>query len=469
MDTAPTFVPGTFGLLNPGMHRARGLVDDFALLQAILHAERAWIEAQVDTGLVADGRACLESFDAATQALGWAPRPVPQALEDLAAGAESGGNPVIGIVAALRRALEDDEALEAARALHRGLTSQDVLDTALMLLAAGSIEVGLASLAQARARLAEIAEDHAAVLCLARTLTQPAVPMTAGLKIATWVGVLDDAARQLPTDLPLQYGGAGGTRAAGAEFAGEVLDDLLAAWARRLDLRDPIAPWHTRRAPILALASALTGVVTGASRIARDVLEGARSGELSLRRGGGSSAMPQKSNPTLAVLLHRSGIQAPGALSTVASAGAEFVDERPDGAWHAEWLALATLLQLFVTSASQLDDLAAGLQVHPDRMRSHLVAAGQEVVTERLTYALDGRLSRAELTQAAADARAKGTSLRDAVAVALERSKGSSSVDLDALFDPANYLGRSRQLQRRLLEADSPLNEGARQGSAPRH
>lgn len=457
--------PSTDGLLNPGAHRARGLADDSAVLQAILRAEDAWLAAQAEVGLLENGDAARQAFGTVAGRLA-----SPATVEELAAGAESGGNPAIGIVATLQRGLREDGAFDASRAVHRGLTSQDVLDTALMLVAGEAIEVGLASLRQARARLAELSEDHAADLCLARTLTQPAVPSTAGLRIANWVGALDEAATAFPLDLPLQCGGAGGTRAALAEFAGEQTDGLVDAWAGQLGLRETPAPWHTRRQTVLGLASGLAGVIAAGSRIARDVLGGARAEarEFTVRRGGSSSALPLKSNPILAVLLHRAGIEAPGALATVAAAAGEFVDERPDGAWHAEWPALTRLLRTFVVATGQLDDLAAGLVVHPDRMLANLRAAGESIVAERLGYALDGVIAPESMARALA-----GTtgSLRDAIAAALQDSPADAAelVDLDELFDPAHYLGRSRQLQRRILETDSPLNEASGTSSNARH
>ena len=440
-------------LYAPGTAEDAAVVGDAALLGALIRTEAAWILAQADCGL-------LPEADAAevVAALGV---PADISVEDLAVAAASGGNPVIPLLAHLR---ERVAGLPGAAALHRGLTSQDVMDTAVSLVLAGTVAEAGARLGRAVEGFAALAREHRDTPALAHTLTQAAAPTMAGLRFAQWARSTADAGEALPNPaaLPVQLGGAVGTRAAirqllerSDQSASVSTSDVESAWAARLGLSATGRPWHVDRLRVLGWAQALAGVSLAGQRIARDVLQGARPevGELREAGGGGSSAMPQKSNPTVSVLLARTGLEAPGLLATVAQAVGSAVDERPDGAWHAEWTALARLQVGALTSARLLDDLVGRLVVDAGAMRRNLDAAGPGVVAERLVQELAPAVTAAQISAALRDARDGAEARR-----ALEALVGSER-DLDALLDPAGWTGEAGPLVDAILatlEAEHP-------------
>jgi 3-carboxy-cis,cis-muconate cycloisomerase len=279
---------------------------------------------------------------------------------------------------------------EAGRWLHRGLTSQDVLDTALMLLARDAVAEIRSSLRAQVVALADLATVHRDTPMVARTLTQHAVPTTFGLKVAGWLtGILDAYDDLGAVRLPVQLGGAAGTLAALVE-----LGDTASARAcvgvatRQLGLAES-PPWHTTRAPLTRLGDAAVRCTDAWGRVANDVLALGRPevGELAEGRGGGSSTMPHKANPVLSTLLRRAALAAPQLGATLHLAAAGQVDERADGAWHAEWGTFALLLRRTVVAGSQATDLVTGLRVRTDRMRATLDAAGSDVLAEQRSMA----------------------------------------------------------------------------------
>ena len=370
-------------LLWPGEERAGDLFSQAAYLAAMVRVEEAWLAAVASSGIAPEeARTPLAGLVSADD--------VPA----LAEGAEAGGNPVIGLVKLLRSRLDG----EAARWLHKGLTSQDVVDTALVLCLADVLDRVEDELAAQAASLARLARDHRATVMSGRTLTQHAVPITFGLKAATWLSGLSDAAealRRTRTSLPAQIGGAAGTLAAVVGLARlRGLGDPVAAAheaaetaATTLGLT-PRAPWHTNRAPLTAAADALVTAADTWGRIATDVtlLTRPEIGELAEPAGegrGGSSTMPHKSNPVLSVLIRRHALAAPPLASTLHTAAATYVDERPDGAWHAEWETLQILARRSAVAASQTTELLAGIRVDAARMRATAEAAGADLLAEQ--------------------------------------------------------------------------------------
>lgn len=362
-------------LLWPGDHRARDHMTDQALLESMVAVESAWLDA-----LVAEGLAPPECAGADLPML-----LTTNDCEELAAAAEDGGNPVIGLVALLRQRA----APAVAPWIHRGLTSQDVLDTGLML---GVREVVGELAAQLRGQtstLTELATLHRVTPMVARTLTQHAAPITFGAKVAGWLdGVVDALEGLAAVVCPIQIGGAAGTLAAGTELvalltgrtdAGAVAIGLTHSTATALGLA-PRSPWHTARMPVTAAADAFVGCTDSWGRIASDVVTLARPeiGELSEPGGenrGSSSSMPHKRNPVLSILIRRAALCAPQLAATLHTAAALAGDERPDGAWHAEWDTLRTLARRAVVAGSQCGELLAGLTVHAERMSANLDAA----------------------------------------------------------------------------------------------
>jgi 3-carboxy-cis,cis-muconate cycloisomerase len=304
----------------------------------------------------------------------------------LAAAAEAGGNPVIGLVTLLRER-------SGTRWVHRGLTSQDVLDTALVLCLRDALDAVLADVERCANTLAGLARAHRGSVMAGRTLTQHAVPITFGLKAATWLAGLADAAdavQRARAALPAQLGGAAGTLAAVVELAHDLDDPVAVAAglartvARELELSDG-TPWHTRRTPLTSAADALVTMADVWGRIGADValLSRPEIGELREAAGGGSSTMPGKANPVLSILLRRHALAAPGLAATLHVAAASYVDERPDGGWHAEWDPLRTLARRSVVAASQAADLLAGLVVDADRMAARVAEAEERLTAEQ--------------------------------------------------------------------------------------
>lgn len=362
-------------LFWPGDERAGELMSATAWLDAMVAVEQAWLAALAAAGLApgAPGLAGLVGTDD---------------LANLAAGAESGGNPVLGLVALLR-----DRAEGAGAAwVHRGLTSQDVVDTGLVLCVRDVVSTVGAELRAQVVALTALAHRHRGTVMAGRTLTQVAVPVSFGLKAAGWLtGVLDAAERLEALTFPAQLGGAAGTHAATTELAGDPAAALRIAEdaATRLDLRSS-PPWHTSRAPVTSYADALVACTDAWGRVAGDVLTLSRPeiGELAEPAGrGGSSTMPHKRNPVLSTLLRRAALSAPPLASTMHVAAALAEDERPAGGWHAEWPALQALGRRTAVAASQATELLAGLHVDGDRMAANARAAWDDLTAERASLA----------------------------------------------------------------------------------
>ena len=371
-------------LLWPGDQRCGDLFSDGAVLAALVRVESAWLHALVRHGIApADADTDLAKLAG------------PDDLDRLAANAEAGGNPVIPLVALLR-----DRAGPAGEWIHRGLTSQDVLDTGLAMCLGETVTRLRADIAGQVAALTRLAATHRDTPMAGRTLTQHAVPITFGVKVAGWLTGVLDARERLDVPLGARLGGAVGTLAAPAALAGSAQGalELVATTAGSLGLAPRARSWT-------AIADAFAGCTDAWGHIANDVLVASRPeiGELSEgwaatgawssgRRGepgirrGGSSTMPQKQNPVLSVLIRRAALAGPPLAATLHAAAAATVDERPDGAWHAEWATLRTLARRTVVAAAQTTDLLAGLRVHPDRMAATLAAARPGIDAEQQRF-----------------------------------------------------------------------------------
>jgi 3-carboxy-cis,cis-muconate cycloisomerase len=342
----------------------RETLSDREWLQALLDVERALATAEARVGLIPEdaaraiGEACRsDRFDAA--AIGDAGR--------------APGNPVEPLVRALREAVGGD----AAEHVHRGATSQDVLDSATMLVSRAALGVILDSLNALAEQSAGLAGAHRATLMIGRTLLQQAQPTTFGLKAAAWLlGVLEarEALVRIRNErLAAQLGGPVGTLSAFGEKGPEVARLL----AEELRLADPVAPWHTNRVRIAELGSALGIAAGAAAKIGLDIglLSQNEVGEVSEAEGGASSSMPHKRNPVASVLAVASARQAQAQASVlVGSLGQEH--ERAFGAWHAEWPALVGALAYSGGAVDSARRAVTGLQVHEDRMRANVEASG---------------------------------------------------------------------------------------------
>lgn len=378
-------------LFWPGDERAGDLMSDAAFLRAMVRVEATWLDALVDAG-VAPGTARADL----------APVIGEVDVAVIARGAEPAGNPVVPLLALLRGRIGEVPAVW----LHRGLTSQDVLDTALVLVLRDALDRLAEEVRAQVGALAGRAEQHVGTAMVGRTLTQQAVPTTFGAVVAAWLDGVLDAAEQLAAvraGLPVQLGGAVGTLSALTELVrqrhpddpAEVVADVVKRTAAALGL--PVRrPWHTSRGPVTRAGDVLVGCTDAWGRIATDVCLLARTeiaevGEPQAQGRGVSSTMPHKHNPVLSILIRRAAIAAPGLGSTLHLAAALAGDQRPDGAWHAEWATLATLGRRAVVAASQTTELVVGLQVDAERMRTTLQRAAEVVLAEcRATAALVG-------------------------------------------------------------------------------
>ena len=433
----------------------RGGVDtgDEAWLQALLDTEAALARALERAGLAEPGAGA--TVTAAAQA---------EAFDAAGLGRQAAltGNPVPALVRELTRMVPPD----AAGAVHKGATSQDIIDTAAMLLAARALSVVAADLSAAASAAAVLAATHRDTLMIGRTLLQQAVPVTFGLVAAGWLTSLDDGreavARVRAGRLAVQFGGAAGTLASlggdGQRVAGLLADEL--------GLARPVLPWHTDRLRVLDVAGAAAGVAAMLGKAARDITLLAQSEVAEVREGdgagtgsrstgsqggarGGSSAMPHKRNPVGAIALLGCTRQVPGLLATLAAA-AEQEHQRAAGAWHAEWEPFSDLLRLTGSAASWGAELLAGLEVDPARMRQNLDDARglplAEHVASLLGPALGPIAAHDLVAQASALAAGTGQQLRDSLLGTPEIRQrldeaGIAPEQVESALDPAGYLG----------------------------
>ncbi len=368
---------GDFGLLSPlwaGTAVAR-VTSDRAFLAAIVRFEAALAAVTAPPGVSARIAAAGDDLDAAA----------------IAREARAGGNPVIPLLAVLRGRLDE----EAAHWLHRGATSQDALDTALALIAKDAADLIVGDAVAAVEEFAAHAEAHRGTVMVGRTLTQPATPITLGLKFAGWARGLACAAKAIRAygTLPVQLGGAAGTLAAFTASGADAID-ITARLAHELGLKEPLAPWHVWRSPITRLGDALVELTDACGTIGSNVAAFARVGELDDGADGGSSTMPHKSNPIRAVLLNSASLQGTQ-LGAALHLAAITVDERPDGAWHAEWNPFRTLLRVAGGAAALARDLAAKVRVYPAVIDRHVREAHADLLAERARFA-DGEAEPAD-------------------------------------------------------------------------
>ncbi|WP_449476175.1 lyase family protein [Streptomyces abikoensis] len=446
---------------------AEAETSDIAWLQAMLDAEAALARAQARLGAVPA---------AAAEAITRAARANALDVRALALAARETANPVVGLVQALTAAVAARDP-HAAEYVHRGSTSQDILDTGTMLVADRTLRTVRADLTRTAGALAALAARHRDTLMAGRTLTLHAVPTTFGLKAAGWRQLVLDAERRLAhvhASLPVSLGGAAGTLAGYLEYArlAETHDDtgddgyahrLLDAFAAETGLACPALPWHALRTPVADLAAALAFTAGALGKLAADVQSLARTevGEVAEPNGGNgeggrgaSSAMPHKRNPVLATLIRSAALQVP-VLATGVTQCLAAEDERSAGAWHAEWQLLRECLRLAGGAARTAAELAEGLEVRADRMRENLGLTGAQVVSERLAAVLAPRIGRAAakrlLTTASAEAAADGRELYAILADQPLLDGHFTAAELAALCDPADYTGAAGALVDRAL------------------
>ena len=427
----------------------RTVCDDAACLQNMLDFEAALARAEAAVGIIPvtaagpiAGACKAESFD----------------LAALAEAATRSGNLAIPLVKALTANVAMADA-DAARYVHWGATSQDVIDTAGMLTLRTAIDALLPDLVRAIAGFAKLARQHRDTAMVARTWLQHALPMPFGLKLAEYAAALHRSRARLlrlrSEALALQFGGAAGTLAALGDNGLRVAERL----AQELKLPLPAAPWHTHRDRIAEAASVLAILAGTCGKIARDIqlmmqTDVAEAFEPSGEGRGGSSTMPHKRNPVAAATALAAATMAPGLAATIFASLVQD-HERSAGPWHAEWPTLP-MLQLVTSGAlAATVDIAQGLEVDVARMRVNLDATHGLIMAEAVTMALAEKIGKSEahhlVETASKKAVAGKKNLRDVLA---KDSKVTTHLDAEKianLFEPMVYQGVSQALIDRLL------------------
>jgi 3-carboxy-cis,cis-muconate cycloisomerase len=412
-------------------------VSDQAWFEAMLEVESALARAEAAAGIVPEDAAAAISAACRVD------------LYDLGELLEQGravGNPAEPLVQALRQRA----GAEAAGHVHRGATSQDVIDTAAMLISRRTLDLIRGELDRVAAGLAALADEHRSTPMAARTLLQQAVPETFGYKAAGWLVAVLEARRRLwqvrTERLALQLGGAAGTLAA---LEGQGLE-VLRRLAVELELVEPELPWHTNRTRVAELGGALDVCASVLAKIGLDLVLLAQTevGEVSEGADGGSSTMPQKRNPVRSVLARACAELVSGYASVLARSVVQ-EHERAAGAWHAEWAALSGALAYTGGAAWNVAEALEGLDVDALRMQQNLELTGGLIVTERVALALGGGdahgVVRDAVLRSAESGRPFEEELRADDRVELPER------ELAAALDPLTYLGSAEAFVDRAL------------------
>lgn len=378
----------------------------------------------------------------------------------LAAATAKAGNPAIPMVKALTAKVAAADS-EAARYVHWGATSQDAMDTGLIL-QLRQVLAGIENdLARLSAALAALAEQHRDTPMVGRTWLQHALPVTFGLKVAGWLDAVERHRMRLselkPRLLVLQFGGAAGTLAA----LGDKGMAVTTALAEELRLGQPAMPWHGTRDRVAEAATWL-GLLTGSlGKIARDIAlmmqtDVAEAFEPAGEGRGGSSTMPHKRNPVAAASVLAAATRAPHLVGTMLSAMVQ-EHERGLGGWHAEWTTLPELARLAAGALAQTADTVGVLETDPERMWSNLDTTRGLIMAEAVMMALGSRIGRLvahdRVEAACHRAIAEQRHLREILAEDEVIARHLRAGDLERLFDPLNYIGVAPTMVDRVLSA----------------
>jgi 3-carboxy-cis,cis-muconate cycloisomerase len=438
-------------LLAPMLSSAamRAVCDDATFVQRMLDFEGALARAEAATGVIPPpaagpiSKACQTAqFDIAA----------------LADGATKSGNLAIPLVRMLTAHVAKTDA-KAARYVHWGATSQDVIDTATVLQLRDGIDVLLSDLERAVAGFAKQAQQHRQTVAVARTWLQHALPMPFGLKLAEYAAALHRSRMRLKRlraeALVLQFGGAAGTLAALGDRGLIVAEQL----AKELSLPLPEAPWHTHRDRIAEVASALAILAGTCGKIARDVsllmqTDVAEAFEPAGEGRGGSSTLPHKRNPVAAATALAAATMAPNLAATIFAVQVQD-HERSAGPWHAEWPTLPMLMLVTSGALSSIVEIAEGLEVDAVRMRANLDSTHGLVMTEAVAMALAEKTGKSEAHHIVESASRKAIEskqhLRDILSKDPRVTAHLSADRLESLFEPMSYQGVSQTLIDRLL------------------
>ncbi|WP_300730074.1 3-carboxy-cis,cis-muconate cycloisomerase [Pseudomonas sp.] len=422
-------------------HAMGEVFSDHGRVQAMLDVEAALARAQARVGLIPESavepiaQACqahLYDFDALGQAIA------------------SAGNSAIPLVKALGKQIASTDP-EAERYVHLGATSQDVMDSGLVLQLRAAFELVERDLALMGDVLAQQAQRYATTPLAGRTWLQQATPVTLGMKIAGWLGAVSRSRQRLhelkPRLLCLQFGGASGTLAA----LGDQAMPVAHALADELSLNLPDQPWHTQRDRLVEFGAVLGLIAGSLGKMGRDIsllmqTEAAEVFEPSAPGKGGSSTMPHKRNPVGCAVLISAATRVPGLLSTLFSAMPQ-EHERSLGLWHAEWETLPEICCLVSGALVQALNMAQGMEVDGGRMLRNLDLTHGLVLAEAVSIVLAQRVGRETahhlLEQCCKRAVAEQRHLRAVLGDEPHVTEHLSTDELDRLLDPAHYLGQA--------------------------
>jgi 3-carboxy-cis,cis-muconate cycloisomerase len=428
---------------------ARDAVADGAWLAAMLEVEAALARATAEAG----------GLDAAAaDAIAAACRPEDFDVAALAVDAASAGNPVVPLVAALRSRVRAGAGDGPAAAVHRGATSQDVVDTASVLVTRRAVAIITADLTAAADAAAGLAREHRDRAAAGRTLLQQAAPITVGLRAAGWASGLDDAVRALRSWRPaVQLGGAVGTLAA---FAGRGRG-VRSALARRLDLEEPALAWHTERGRVADLAGLLGRAGAAIGSVSTDLVLLAQTEVGEVREDvpgrGGSSTLPHKRNPVAAISARAAAVAVPGLVAALLTAASGHEYERAAGPWHAEWRPTSELLRTVGSGAAWLADALGHLVVEPGRVAASLDVTGGLLLAENVSTSLRGRVEdpKGLVTAAASTSLDEDRPFAEVLADALAGTDVTGA-EVDAALDPAAHVGEAVALVDAFLAAREP-------------
>lgn len=425
------------------------LFSDEARIQGMLDFEAALARAEATSGIVPASQAQIIAGKCRAEQLDFSV---------IAKDAALSGNLAIPLVKKLTEIVAHEDR-DAARFVHWGATSQDVIDTGYILQVRGAFNLMDQDLAHLTGTLVTLAETHRGTPVVARTWMQQALPTTFGFIVAGWLDAVSRHRNRLaaikPRVLTLQFGGAVGTLAAlggrGPEVAKALADDL------RLSL--PSIPWHAHRDRIAEIATTL-GLCTGTlGKIARDIslhsqTEIAELAEPIFEGRGGSSTMPQKRNPVTCAVVLATATRIPGLVATLLSAMPQ-EEQRGLGGWHAEWETLPDIVRLSGGALHHLAEMLPGLEVDTARMRHNLELTNGLIFAEAVTMALGDRMGKmpAHLIVEAAckKAREQNRHLKDILREESGLRGHLTPADLESLFDARNYLGSADEFIRRVV------------------
>ncbi|MGZ3347947.1 MAG: 3-carboxy-cis,cis-muconate cycloisomerase [Xanthobacteraceae bacterium] len=445
-------------LLTPLISSAamRATLDDRARVQRMLDFEVALARAEAAVSIIP-----ARAVDPIAQAA----RAERYDLAALGEAAAAAGNIAIPLINALAAEVAKADP-SAAGYVHWGATSQDVIDSALVLELRAAIDVLIAALDHAVQGFATLAERHRRTPTVARTWMQHAVPMPFGLKLAGYAAALARSRERLlrlrREALVLQFGGAAGTLAALDEHGLQVAQRL----AVLLDLPLPDAPWHTHRDRLVEVASAFAILTGTCGKIARDVsllmqTEVAEASEPAAAGRGGSSTMPHKRNPIAAAVALAAATIAPNLLATICAAQVQ-EHERALGGWQAEWPTFPALALVTSGALEAIVDIAQGLEVDSERMRVNLAATQGRIMAEAVSFALAPTLGKQEahriVEEASREAAAAERDLQEVVAENDRVRQQLTPGELAKLFDPVAYQGAAQTFIDRIVGSLSARN-----------